>query len=70
MEGISRSRGVATLNPALRAAGRNAASRLPQCKELALPDARERAAIRDIVIAKYGRKPIDFGAAPLTRACE
>ena len=35
-----------------------------------LPDARERAAIWDIVIAKYGRKPTDFDPVVLARACE
>jgi SpoVK/Ycf46/Vps4 family AAA+-type ATPase len=35
-----------------------------------LPDARERAAIWDIVIAKYGRKPTDFDTVVLARACE
>ena len=35
-----------------------------------LPDPRERAAIWDIVIAKYGRKPADFDTVVLARACE
>ncbi|MCH7225019.1 AAA family ATPase [Haloferula sp. A504] len=35
-----------------------------------LPDSRERAAIWDIVIAKYGRKPTDFDTVVLARACE
>ncbi|WP_193211168.1 AAA family ATPase [Luteolibacter marinus] len=35
-----------------------------------LPDAAERAAIWDIVIAKYGRKPTDFDTVVLARACE
>lgn len=35
-----------------------------------LPDSRERAAIWDIVIAKYGRKPTDFDPVVLGRACE
>jgi hypothetical protein len=35
-----------------------------------LPDARERAAIWDIVIARHGRQPGDFDSAALSRACE
>ena len=35
-----------------------------------LPDARERAAIWDIVIARHGRKPVDFDPVVLARACE
>jgi SpoVK/Ycf46/Vps4 family AAA+-type ATPase len=35
-----------------------------------LPDSKERAAIWDIVIAKYGRKPTDFDPVVLARACE
>jgi SpoVK/Ycf46/Vps4 family AAA+-type ATPase len=35
-----------------------------------LPDARERAAIWDIVIARHGRKPTDFDPVVLARACE
>ncbi|MGB6221550.1 AAA family ATPase [Haloferula sp.] len=35
-----------------------------------LPDALERAAIWDIVIARHGRKPTDFDTVVLARACE
>jgi AAA+ superfamily predicted ATPase len=35
-----------------------------------LPDARERAAIWEIVIARLGRKPADFNPANLASACE
>jgi len=35
-----------------------------------LPDAVERAAIWDIVIAKYGRKPTDYDTVVLARACD
>lgn len=35
-----------------------------------LPDAKERAAIWDIVIAKYGRSPADYDPVVLARACE
>ena len=35
-----------------------------------LPDARERAQIWDIVIARHGRKPRDYDTVVLARACE
>jgi len=35
-----------------------------------LPDAAERTAIWDIVIAKYGRKPADFDTTLLAGSCE
>ena len=35
-----------------------------------LPDALERAAIWDIVIAKYGRKPADYDTKVLAGACD